>query len=123
MVSKMHAMLSIFYQVVQRFHNLGEIRASVVRVEIEEEGVNVSGASFNEYHDTRRCICDSARIIWAMAIQPSGQSCNIVVGSQSNSFTADIVEEIEIIEVQFWQIGNKAVVDCGSCVTNMFQQV
>lgn len=119
----MHAVLSIFNQAVQRFHNLREIRASIVRVEIEEEGVNVSGASFNEYHDTRRCIYNSAGFIRTVAIQPSGQSCNIVVGSQSNSFTTDIVEEIEVIEVQFWQIGNKAIVDRRSCVTNVFEQV
>lgn len=123
MVSKMHAMLSIFYQPVQRFHDLRDIRASIVRVEVEEEGVNVSGASFDEDHDTRRCICDSAGFVRTMAIQPCGQGCNIVIGGQSDSFTANIVEQSEIVEVQFWQVGDKAIVDCRSCVPDVFEQV
>lgn len=123
MVSEMHAMLSIFYQPVQRFHDLCDIRASIVRVEIEEKGVDVSGASFDEDHDTRRRICDSASFVRTVAIKPCGQSCNIVIGGQSDSFTADIVEQSEVIEVQFWQVGDKAIVDCRSCVSNMFEQV
>lgn len=69
--------LAVIDQAVQRVPDLGHVGSLVVRIKVEEEGIQVSRCLLDEDNDAGGGIVDSPGLIGGCAIEPCRHGCDI----------------------------------------------
>ncbi len=70
MVSKVHPMFGVSYHTVEWGHHLRDIGPAIVRIKVEEEGIDMAGSLLNQDYHTRRGIVYPARGVGSFSEQP-----------------------------------------------------
>lgn len=123
MISKMHPVLRILDQAVQRLHDLGQVGPPIIRIKVEIKGIHLVGTLFDENHDTRSRVGRLARLIWHVTQQPGRQRGHVIVGRERHGNGPPIVQEREVVQRHGWQIWQGLEVDHGSRMADVGEQI
>lgn len=124
-ISKMHPIPSILYQAIQGLEHLGNICTLIKRVKVKEKRIDIPRALLDENDNTRRGIRDPARLVRRLTEKPGGKSRNVVIRGQRDSPTVIgmVVENGQVVQIQFWHIAERVLVDHGRRVLDVREHV